>query len=155
MNSLRGAAIVSVMMTALSLSACASKGVRGLEPFLTMNNLVLDGSEVVLDLGVRNVNSVPINMAHIEFSFDLGETGLAVYNAASNAQVFANGTENLRFRMPATEAGRARLTALQEGELKNIQFRLEGQITDLEGLQLKILREGYLYPVPGRPGQFR
>lgn len=147
--------IATLLVMAVSLGACASKGLRGHEPFVTLNNLRLQGAEIEIDLGLRNVNSLPINLTRIEFSFDVEDTNLAVYNAASQASISANGTENLRFNIPATAAGRAKLESLDQGEVNNISYLLEGQISDQEGISMNLRREGYLYRVPGRPGQFR
>lgn len=147
--------IALLVALSLSIGACAGKGIRGHEPFVTLNNLRMQGAEIELDLGLRNVNSLPINLARIEFSLDVDDTSLAVYNAASMASISANGTENLRFNVPATAAGRAKLESLDEGDINNLSYVLEGRISDQEGIYMDLRREGYLYRVPGRPGQFR
>lgn len=155
MKPLPSLAKICLLAATLLITACAGKGMRGHEPFVTLNDLRLEGSEIELDLGLRNVNSLPIFLARIQFSLTLGDTSLAVYNAASNAEISANGTENLNFMIPATELGRSVLESLQQKEINNIEYFLEGEITDTEGVQMKIQRDGFLYRVPGRPGQFR
>ncbi|NNL94182.1 MAG: hypothetical protein HKO64_01035 [Xanthomonadales bacterium] len=155
MNLLPVSRTVALLVMALLLSACAGKGLRGHEPFVTLNNLSLEGQEIELDLGLRNVNALPIKLAQIEFSLNVNETPLAVYSAASQASISANGTENLRFRIPSTEDGRAALESLDQGQINNISYLLEGEITDQEGIKMNLFRDGYLYRVPGRPGRFR
>lgn len=142
-------------LLALALGACVSAGVRGHAPFATINALKLDGLAVELDLGLRNPNSAPLLIRHIEFSIRVEDTSLAVYKAASQASVLANGVENLRFQLHATPEGAALLSGLERGERASLAFTLKGVMTTEDKMELKLDREGYLYPVPGRPGQFR
>lgn len=140
---------------ALCLGACASAGLRGHAPFTDINALRLDGRALELDLGLRNPNTVPIQIEHIRFSVRLEDTRLTEYQAPSNASVLANGVENLRFQLTATEDGAALLNDLQSGQRASLAYTLEGLITAAEKTELKLDRQGRLYPVPGRPGQFR
>lgn len=142
-------------LTALVLFACASPGVHGQAPFVQLNSLRLLEHTLTLDLGVRNVNSEPFSIAHIEFSILVRDTPLAVYNAASRASLMANGSENLRFELTASPEGSALLTALQRGELGSLEYALEGVFQLTENAEMKFKHKGHLYPVPGRPGQFR
>lgn len=140
---------------ALCLGACASAGLRGHAPFTEINALRLDGRALELDLGLRNPNAVPILIEHIRFSIRLEDTRLTEYQAASNASVLANGVETLRFQLTATEDGAALLSDLEAGDKASLAYRLEGLIRAAEKMEMEIDRKGRLYPVPGRPGQFR
>ena len=146
---------ILVLLTALALSACASRGARGQAPFVQVNSLSVLEHTLTLDLGVRNVNSEPFSIEHIEFSIMVRDTGLAVYNAASRANLIANGSETLRFELAANPAGLALLTALQHGELDSLEYALEGVFQLTENAEMKFQHKGHLYQVPGRPGQFR
>ena len=85
----------------------------------------------------------------------VGSTSVAVYNAASGVTISASGTENLRFSLATNAESLALLAGLESGETASLAFLLEGEITTSEEAKFKIRREGFLYPVPGRPGQFR
>ncbi len=146
---------ILVLLTALVLSACASRGVHGQAPFVQVNGLRLHQHTLTLDLGVRNVNSEPFSISHIEFSILVRDTSLAVYNAASRASLIANGSENLRFDLTASPEGTALLTELQRGELESLNYELEGMFRVTDNAEMKFRHKGHLYPVPGRPGQFR
>ena len=113
------------------------------------------GQSLTLDLGVRNVNSEVILIRHTEFSVSLDETELAIYNAASNASIIANGTENVRFELAASPDGIALLHQLEQGELNDLEYSFEGVIELVDGGQLTMKRKGHIFPVPGRPGSFR
>jgi hypothetical protein len=139
----------------LILASCAGQGVRGQPPFVQVNGLKLQDQLVSLDLGVRNVNSDAIFIEHVEFSISLDGTNLGVYKAASRANVTASGTENLRFELSASPAGVDLLNELQNGSRPNLEYLLEGVLLVTDSGEMKVKREGHVYPVPGRPGQFR
>jgi LEA14-like dessication related protein len=139
----------------LLLASCSSRAIRGESPFVQVNGMKLQEQNLTLDLGLRNVNSEAIFIEHIEFSVTLDETSLAVYNAASQASVTANGTENIRFELAATPGGIDLLNELERGDHSNLEYTLEGVLQDNEGHQMKVRRRGHIYPVPGRPGHFR
>jgi len=47
------------------------------------------------------------------------------------------------------------LVSLKDGEVPSLPFRLEGRVHTEESGNLRFKHKGHLYPVPGRPGQFR
>ena len=137
------------------LQSCASHGARGQPPFVQVNSLKLQGQVLALDLGLRNVNSEAIFVDHIEFSIMLNDVSLAIYNASSQASVIANGTENLRFELAASTEGATSLNELEQGKLTSLEYSLDGVLLVRDGAKMKVARKGHIYPVPGRPGQFR
>ena len=137
------------------LASCASHGIRGQPPFVQINSLKLQGQTLALDLGLRNVNSEAIFVEHIEFSMLLDDVNLAIYNAASQASIIANGTENLRFELAASSEGITLLNDLEQGKLANLEYTLDGVLVVSDSTRMKVKQEGHIYPVPGRPGQFR
>lgn len=144
-----------LLACALLLVSCAGSQIRGQSPFAQVNGMQLQGQNLTLDIGLRNVNDEEILIDHIEFSISVEDTSLSVYNAASQASVIANGTENLRFELPASPQGIALLNELEQGVRANLKYELEGVLQVNEGDQMKIGRKGRIYPVPGRAGQFR
>ena len=42
-----------------------------------------------------------------------------------------------------------------DGDVPNLPFRLEGRVHTEEDGFLRFKHKGHLYPVPGKPGQFR
>jgi LEA14-like dessication related protein len=139
----------------LLLAACASRGIRGQSPFVQVNGLILTEQSLSLDLGLRNVNSEPILIEHIEFSILLDNTSLAIYNAASQASIIANGTENLRFELAVSNEGAALLNELEQGNRSNLEYSFDGVLIANENANMKVMQKGHIYPVPGRPGHFR
>jgi hypothetical protein len=139
----------------LSLFSCASPGVRGQPPFIQVNGLKVVGELINLDLGLRNVNTEILLIDQIEFSISLNEVSLAIYNAPSQANVIANGTEKLSFELNPSTEGLALLNELQNDDHPNLEYLIEGVLTITENGEMKIKRKGNIYKVPGRPGQFR
>jgi LEA14-like dessication related protein len=137
------------------LASCSSHNIRGQSPFIQVNSIRLQAQSLSLDLGVRNVNTEAIMIEHIEFSVTLDDTSLAIFNAASQASVIANGMENLRFELAASPEGIALLNALERGERNNLEYSIEGVLQVSDNLKMKVKRLGHIYPVPGRPGHFR
>ena len=137
------------------LSACSGHAIRGIPPFVQVNGLAVDQQDLSLDLGVRNANSVLLDIQQIVFALKLDETDLAIYKAPSKATVPANGTENLRFSLSASTAISQLLSELENGDRNSLEYTLEGVLTVVEDGEMKFQRKGHLYPVPGRPGQFR
>ena len=139
----------------LSLLSCANPGVRGQPPFIQVNGLKVEGELITLDLGLRNVNTELLLIDRIEFSISLNEVSLAIYNAPSQANVIANGTENLSFELNPSTEGLALLNELQNDDRPNLEYLIEGVLTVTENGKMKIKRKGNIYRVPGRPDQFR
>lgn len=139
----------------LFLSACGSGLVRGEPPFASVHSLEVDGSVLLVRLGLRNVNGVELDITSARFSITLELTQLIRFDETRQVTVVANGTETLRFEGPASEAGLELLKTLESGASPNLAYQLEGSITTVTDGVLKFKAESRLYPVPGRPGQFR
>ena len=71
------------------------------------------------------------------------------------ANVIASGAETLSFELAPSEAGKALLLSLQNREVPNLEYRLSGELGTVDDPTLTFSGNGRIYPVPGRPGQFR
>lgn len=140
---------------AVVLAGCASGLVRGETPYVKIDSLRLDGTTMEIGLGVRNINEVTIEVARVNFTVMLDGSELARFDDAVDVSVTASGRETLRFELQASESGRRLLESLEKGEVPNLPYTLEGTIDAAEEGSLEFTGEGRLYPVPGRPGQFR
>ena len=147
--------IALLFAAALLTAACGNRLVRGESPFVTVDSVSAAGTALELRLRVRNVNEVPIDVRRVRFVLKLEETPLARFEGPSRASVIANGVETLSFELTASDAGRGMLESLTAGGVANLRYDLEGEIQAVEGEILDFTGEGRIYPVPGRPGQFR
>jgi hypothetical protein len=139
----------------LLLAACGSRMIRDRSPFVQITTLRLDPQAVVLELGIRNVNDVPMDLAHVDFTLTVRDAELAVVDEPRQGSVIASGREALQFEFPGKAPGRALLLDLQAGKVPSLPYRLEGSILSADDHLFRFKGEGHLYPVPGRPGQFR
>lgn len=152
----RLAALVLLTLTSLALlTACGSGLVRGEPPFANIHSMETDGARLMVRLGLRNVNGVALDITAARFTIMLEKTELARFDETRQASVIANGTETLRFDGTASEGGLELLQSLENGATPNLAYRLEGSITTVADGVMKFNFESRLYPVPGRPGQFR
>ena len=67
----------------------------------------------------------------------------------------AGGFERVELQLDATPGGTALLQALEEKTLNSLPYRLDGNVESPDEGVLEFSREGFIYTVPGRPGQFR
>jgi LEA14-like dessication related protein len=145
--------VVAVMLAVLT--GCGAKIIHGEAPFVKINALLLDAGTVQLDLGLRNINDVPLQIENIDFRISLEDSELAGYSGARAASVIANGRETLRFELPASAAGADLLMRLERDDLGGLPYTLEGTLMVSGEKEMSFEGKGHLYPVPGRPGQFR
>jgi LEA14-like dessication related protein len=149
---LRRSAIVLLLVM---LSACGERGVRGEAPFVQVTQWNIEGQDLTATLRVRNVNSEELQLDQLELQVSLGEIRLLDYTAPLTETVAANGFETVDISARASEAGATELARLQAGEIKSLPVLLEGSVNDVKHGRLRFLREGHIYTVPGKPGQFR
>jgi len=139
----------------LLLVACGDHLIRGVSPVVRINELSHDGKTVSLQLMLRNRNGVKMDVEHLNFSLTSDGEDLLVYNGPAVTNIAANGTENWSVDIDEPETTHKKLTSLENEEIKSLFYTFKGTITSTEAGDLDFDHEGYLYPVPGRPGQFR
>jgi hypothetical protein len=122
---------------------------------VTVDGIDTAGTTLNLRLRIRNVNELPIQVRRLRFRLALEGTELTRFDGARTASVIANGVDTLAFELSASDAGRDLLASLTSGEVANLAYTLEGEIGAAESEPLSFTGEGRIYPVPGRPGQFR
>jgi hypothetical protein len=146
-----------LLILVFSLDSCGGKGVvTGESPFVRVTALMLTEHWLEVEISVRNMNTTPLQMDLIRFQLRIGEKTEVNYDSALDANVVANGSERLSFRIdvPPDEA-RSRLEALEAGEIISVPYDLEGEVQETGAGTLKFKNEGHVYAVPGRPGHFR
>jgi len=142
-------------MAVILSAACGAKIVRGATPIVRMNELSHDGETITLLLSMRNLNGVELTIQHIDFSLSVDDETLFSHSGPADTGIVANGTETWTVELEESESSQELLNSLQRGEIKSLPYSLEGAITSAEDGKLHFEHEGHIYPVPGRPGQFR
>ena len=135
--------------------ACGGGTIRGATPIVRMNELSHDGDNISLLLSMRNLNGVELEIKTINFSLSVEDKELFSYQGPVDTNIVANGTETWTVAVKESESSQQLLDKLQNGDIKSLPYSLEGSITSLEDGNLRFEHTGHIYPVPGRPGQFR
>jgi hypothetical protein len=115
----------------------------------------VEGQQVRVDLHLRNINEEPMPLLGVDLDLRLDDQPLGRINQALDSSIAASGFESVSLKVHASKASLALLLALQEGESRSLPYELKGNVTTAGNRKLEFDREGHIYPVPGRPGQFR
>jgi outer membrane lipoprotein-sorting protein len=145
-----------LLLLAFMLSAaCGAKLVRGASPMVRMNELSHQDNSISLQLSMRNLNGVDLDVQTIDFKLSMGDEQLFSYDGPVDTNIVANGTETWTVDVDESETSRELLNSLQNGDVKSLPYELKGSITTMDSGNLRFEYEGHLYPLPGRPGHFR
>jgi LEA14-like dessication related protein len=146
-----------IVMTLLLVvcSACGPSIIRGQPPFISISSLNLDDQKMTAVFTVSNQNGELMEINGVEIRVQLDNTELTRYNENYNLTIGANSTEDVTVEQLPDASTQKLLTALENGELISLPFDLEGRVNTVADGYLKFRNKGHLYPVPGRPGQFR
>ncbi len=152
---LRLALVLCLALATAWLGACSSGGVRGEAPFAQVTGWRIDGHDLQASLRLRNVNSETLVVDELYVNIELDGTLLAQHQARQRFEIAANGFETVELAMTASDAGVAALQRLQAGETGSLRTAITGHVTSPDEGRLEFRRDGHIYTVPGRPGEFR
>lgn len=145
---------LAILVIVLS-AACGTKTIRGASPMVRMTELSHQDNKITLQISMRNVNGVEMDVQTIDFSLSTGNDELFSYRGPVETNIVANGTETWSVEVEESENSKALLNRLQNGEVKSLPYSLEGAVFTREDGNLSFEYEGHIYPLPGRPGYFR
>jgi hypothetical protein len=144
-----------VFLAILLCAACGATVIRGESPMVRMNELSHLGKHITLQLSMRNINGVPLDIESINFKLTVEDNDLFFYNGPAETNIVANGTETWSVEIEESQTSREMLDTLQSGEVKSLPYLLKGSIISKDDGTLRFEHEGHIYPLPGRPGYFR
>jgi hypothetical protein len=150
-----------LLLAVLLCTACGTKIIKGASPLVRMTELSHQDNNIGLQVSMRNLNGVDLNIKSIEFSLtvnqneDEGKDELFVYNGPVDTNIVANGTETWSVEVVESETSRKLLDSLENGEIKSLPYALKGSVISKDDGTLRFEYEGHIYPLPGKPGHFR
>jgi hypothetical protein len=146
-----------LVLSFLLCAACGTKIVRGASPMVRMTELSHQGNNINLQLIMRNLNGVDLDIQSIDFRLTVNEDekDLFVYNGPVDTKIIANGTESWSVEVEESEASRDLLDSLENGDIKSLPYALKGSVISKDEGTLRFEHEGHIYPLPGKPGHFR
>ena len=155
MEFLKIRSILLMLLVIVACTACGPSIIRGKPPFISIASLNLEGEQLSADFNISNQNGERMEINGIEIEVQVEDAVLTRYNSDFKLEIGANSTEEILVEQLPDEFTQALLTSLEGGEVSSLPFRLEGQVNTLTDGILQFRNKGHLYPVPGKPGQFR
>ena len=143
------------ILAMMFLTACGAKIIRGASPMVRMTELSHQDNNITLELSMRNLNGVALDILNINFSLSMSDDELFTYNGPVDTSIVANGTETWSVEVVESQASLELLNTLESGDVKSLPYTLKGSITTRDDGTLRFAHEGHIYPLPGRPGHFR
>ena len=146
-----------LLVSVLLCTACGTKIIRGASPLVRMTELSHQDDNINLQLSMRNLNGVDLDIRSIDFRLTVNEDEdeLFVYDGPVETNIVANGTETWSVDVVESEASRILLNSLENGDIKSLPYALKGSVTSKDDGKLRFEHEGHIYPLPGKPGYFR
>ncbi len=146
-----------LLITVLLCCACGAKIIRGASPMVRVNELSHQDNTIGLQVSIRNLNGVDLDIRSIDFRLTVNENEdeLFVYSGPVDENIVANGTESWSVEVAESETSRELLDSLESGDIKSLPYTLKGSITSTDDGTLRFEYKGHIYPVPGKPGYFR
>lgn len=149
--------LAGLLLVVLLCNACGSQVVRGASPMVRMTELSHEDNKLTLQLNMRNLNGVDLDIESIDFRLSVNdnEDDLFVYNGPADTNIAANGTESWTVEVEESEASRELLISLENGDIQSLPYALKGSVISENEGKLRFEHEGHIYPLPGKPGHFR
>jgi outer membrane lipoprotein-sorting protein len=146
-----GLTVLAIMLC----TACGTKIIRGESPLVRMTELSHQDSNITLQVSMRNINGVPLDIQSIDFSLSVDDKELFAYQGPAETNIIANGTETWSVEVEESQSSRDLLDTLENGDVKSLPYSLKGSVISKEDGTMRFQHEGHIYPLPGRPGHFR
>lgn len=139
----------------LAATACGPKVIKGRPPFVSISGMTLFDGSLTTRYDLSNQNGAEMTIDRVRISVRVSTSELTRYESRDRLVIDANSTEEISHRERPPEFTETLLRSLETGEIDSLSFDLEGYVQTLEDGELRFEQKGYLYRVPGRPGQFR
>lgn len=156
MTSKKISIVILLLAVLLLASACGGTSVvRGAAPIVRMNELSHADNIIKLQLSIRNLNGVDMDVESIDVSMMVEEDLLFTYKGNAQTNISPNGIETWSIDLTESPSTKQLLDKLQSGEINSLPYTLDGSVIALDEGTLRFSHEGHIYIVPGKPGHFR
>lgn len=144
-----------LMPMLLMLAGCGPNLVKGESPFVSVSSMNVRDGTLAATYSIRNINDVPMAIDTLALTLSSGGTVLVEHTGRPGLEVDPNTTEDVTVEKAMDSRARELLESLERGGTDSLPFFLEGRVNTAEEGNLPFRHQGYLFRVPGRPGQFR
>lgn len=147
--------VVALLAGLLSAGCGGPDLVKGQSPFVSISSMAVDDGTLAVTFNFRNINDLAMNIDSVAVTMTSRDVGLLRYNARHELSIDPNTTEDLVIEQITDEEIRPLLDSLQAGDIESLPFSIEGRAHTAADGNLPFRQQGYLFRVPGKPGQFR
>ncbi len=152
---MKSAKLLLLMLLISLCTACGPHKVKGKAPVVSMSSMTIQGENLAATFNIRNINDVPLDIEQIRINIRVQEAELTRHVESMALSIDPNTTEEFAVNKLPDEFARDVLATLENQDVENLPFFLEGEMRTQQDGNVPFRYEGYLYPVPGRPGQYR
>ena len=145
---------IFVVLLALSLVSCGGGGVRGEPPLVTISGFSSESTGLRARVDIHNPNDVDMEVASISMNMKIDVAELPQSSRSLDFVIHPHGTEQVEMTFQPDNATREALEDLQGGG-RGFAYSARGEVRTRQGDGESFEHDGYFYPVPGRPGEFR
>jgi hypothetical protein len=146
---------LGAVLIAATSAACGPQVIEGRPPFIGISAMQLVGETLSASFRISNENGVPMDIEAIDIEVTVNDVVLARENKAFKLAIDANSAEEIHVDELPGPATRELLLSLENREVASLPFSLQGNVRTLADGVLRFEQKGHLYPVPGKPGEFR
>lgn len=139
----------------LVITACGAGQIRGEPPLVGISSIQSQPTALTARVDINNPNDVDMPIETVEMAMTLGDTDLGTHTEQLGISVSPNGTERIGFTFPANGTAASTLSDLEDKVINSVPYTVSGRVIASDGYDERFSQEGYLYPIPGRPGEFR
>lgn len=144
-----------LLLVLLALAGCGPNLVKGESPFVSVSSMNVRDGTLAATFSIRNINDVPMATETLTLTLSSGGTTLMEHTGRPGLEIDSNTTEDVTVEQSMDPRGRELLESLERGGTDSLPFFLEGRVLTAADGNLPFRHQGYLFRVPGRPGQFR
>ena len=152
---IRFTALGILALVLLAATGCGPGVIKGRPPFVAISDMTLENGSLTTRYDLSNQNGAEMSIDRASITVRSNASTLTRYQSDDRIVIDANSTEEISTQELPAEFTRTLLQSLDSGELDSLSFELEGRVLTREDGELRFEQKGYLYRVPGRPGQFR
>ncbi len=147
---------ILILLLLFSLcTACGPHQVKGKAAVVSIASMTVEGEQLSVAFNIRNINDVAMDILQIDITIRVRDVELTRHVGSLALSIDPNTTEEVVVKKMPDEFAHRLLAELERGDVGNLPFFLDGRLQTVQDGKMPFKYEGYLYPVPGKPGHYR
>lgn len=149
------AGLFTAVLGLLAACSAGSGDVRLEPPAVKVESLRIESGRVNLGLRIHNHNDHELLLQSVAIAMHVSDVELFDSTRRLALDIGPRGREVVQLDAPLLPDGARLLSRLEGSRGTHIEFELSSEIMIDGQKDAKSVDQGFLYPVPGQPGQFR